>query len=177
MVWGVEETIPGILGTGINGFEAGKALSNFFSINAPERSQVGTPNQAKIRYLLGTSVPENWIPFIPSRKPGSNRHIRLQRAAMPRLTDAIAKSVIEPRGKILRVHLDAVEGDRTYFVHEEEVPRAGVIVTSTLQRARWFDGKVFTWLGRRKETGRGDGASGLVFDQILPVENGRAEPK
>jgi hypothetical protein len=171
MVWGVEETIPGILGTGVNGFEAGKALSNFFSINEPEPSQVGTPNQAKIRYLLGTSVPENWIPFIPSRKPGSNRHIRLQRAAMPRLTDAIAKSVIEPRGKILRVHLDAVEGDRTYFVHEEEVPRAGVIVTRTLQRARWFDGKVFTWLGRRKEAGRGDGASGLVFDQILPVEN------
>ena len=90
---------------------------------------------------------------------------------MPRLTDAIAESVIEPRGKILRVRLDAVEGDRTYFVHEEEVPRAGVIVMRTFQRARWFDGKVFTWIGRRKETGRGDGASGLVFDQILPVEN------
>lgn len=28
LVWGVEETIPGILGTGVNGFEAGKALSN-----------------------------------------------------------------------------------------------------------------------------------------------------
>ena len=29
-----------------------------------------------------------------------------------------------------------------------------------------FDGKVFTWIGRRKETGRGQGASGLEFDRI-----------
>ena len=48
-----------------------------------------------------------------------------------------------------------------YFVHEEEVPRAGVIVTRKFQRARGPNGEVFTWIGRRKETGRGEGASGL----------------
>jgi hypothetical protein len=170
LVWGVEETIPGILGTGVNGFEAGKSLSNYFSAREPETVIDRQPNEAKIRYVLGTSVPENWIPFIATHKPGSNRQIRLQRAAMPRLTNAITKMPIEPRGKILRVNLDAVEGDRTYFVHEEEVPRAGVVVMRTLQRARWFDGRVFTWPGRRKETGRGEGASGLEFDQIVPVD-------
>ena len=37
-----------------------------------------------------------------------------------------------------------------YFLHQEEVPRAGAIVTRGFQRTRWFDGKVFTWIGRRK---------------------------
>jgi hypothetical protein len=86
---------------------------------------------------------------------------------MPRLTDVIPDSVITPRGQILRVGLDQKQ---PYFVHEEEVPRAGVIVTRKYQRARGPNGEVFTWIGRRKETGRGEGASGLVFDQVVPLE-------
>lgn len=77
--------------------------------------------------------------------------------------------------RILRIELDREGARESYFLHEEEVPRAGVIVTRTFQRARWFDGKVHTWLGRKKETGRGEGASGLVFDQIVPVKNPPAE--
>ena len=171
LVWGVEETIPGVLGRGVNGFEAGQALSNYFSTNEEDETPPPrTPNNAKIQYLLGTSVPENWIPFIPARKPGSNREIRLQRAQMPRLTDAIDKSTIEPRGQILRVNLDGDQANTTYFLHEEEVPRAGVIVTRKFQRARGANGEVFTWVGRRKETGRGEGASGLAFDQVVPLQ-------
>ncbi|QMW01402.1 hypothetical protein [Spirosoma foliorum] len=30
------------------------------------------PTEAKIRYLLGTSAPYNWIPFIPVHITGSN---------------------------------------------------------------------------------------------------------
>lgn len=165
LVWGVEETVPGVSGRGVNGFEAGKALSNYFSTNEPDTPQPQTTNEAKIQYVFGTSVPENWIPFIPARKPGSNRQIRLQRAQMPRLTNVINDSTIQPRGRILRVNLDNGGENTTYFVHEEEVSRAGVIVTRKFQRARGANGEVFTWIGRRKETGRGEGASGLIFDQ------------
>jgi hypothetical protein len=175
MVWGVEETIPGILGRGVNGFEAGKALSNYFSANKKDTPSPRTPNAAKIQYVLGTSVPENWIPFIPNRKPGSNREIRLQRARMPRLTDAISASVIQPRGQILRVNLDTGQQNETYFVHEEEVPRSGAIVTRKFQRTRGANGEVFTWIGRRKETGRGEGTSGLAFDQVVPVKHPNTE--
>jgi hypothetical protein len=170
LVWGVEEIIPGISGRGLNGFEAGTALSNYFSAREPETAIPLQPNAAKIRYLLGSAVPEDWIPFIPTRQPGSNRQIRLQRAAMPRVTDAIPNSVIEPRGKILRVGLDAPGAKQPYFIHEEEVSRAGVIVLRRFQRARGPDGEVFTWIGRQRETGRGEGASGLVFDQIEPLD-------
>jgi len=166
MVWGIEARIPGILGNGVDGFEAATALSNYFLHRTPPTTIPSETNEAKIRYALGTSVPENWIPFIARHNPGSNRQIRLQRAAMPRLTDAIPDSRVEPRGKILRTGLDQPGARKAYFLHEEEVPRAGVIVTRSFQRTRWFDGKVYTWLGRRKETGRGEGASGLVFDRI-----------
>ena len=53
-----------------------------------------------------------------------------------------------------------------YFLHEEEVSRAGVRVTQSFQRTRWRDGRAWVWLGVRKQTGRGEGSSGLAFDRI-----------
>jgi hypothetical protein len=167
VVWAVEERIPGLSGQGIDGFEAATQLSANFTQQAPAGSDEPAANAAKIRYVLGTSVPENWIPFIPRHQPGSNRQMRLQRAALPRLTDALPGTRTEPRGRLLRTGLDGVTVRQAYFLHEEEVPRAGVIVTRSFQRARWFDGKVYTWLGRRKQIGRGQSASGLEFDQIV----------
>jgi hypothetical protein len=52
-------------------------------------------------------------------------------------------------------------------VPEEEVPRAGAVVTRSFQRTRWHGGATCLWLGRRKENGRGEGSSGLRFDQIV----------
>lgn len=167
MVWAVEERIPGALGQGADGFERATAQSAYFLKRVPPTEVPREPTDATIRYVLGTSVPENWIPFIATRKPGSHRLIRLQRAAMPRLTDPLAGTPVEPRGAIVRAGLDV---GSPYFLHEEEVPRAGAIVTRGFQRARWFDGKVYTWIGRRKETGRGQGASGLVFDRVEPFD-------
>jgi hypothetical protein len=56
-----------------------------------------------------------------------------------------------------------------WFVNEEEVPFVGTIITRSYQRARWYDGRTCLWIGRRVETGRGVGSSGLRFDQIDPV--------
>jgi hypothetical protein len=168
MVWGIEHTIPGVGGDGIDGYEAATDLSNYLQPDskAPQNNQI-EETDAKIQYKLGTSVPENWIPFIPvldvEGPPGS---IRLQRAAMPRLSDKIPGTIVQPRGAIFRPGLDLSEPH--YFVNEEEVPRVGIIVTRSFQRTRWFDGKIYTWVGRRKQTGRGEGSSGLEFDQIVP---------
>jgi hypothetical protein len=171
MVWGVEERIPGALGSGVDGFERATALSAYFLQRVPPSGVLPEASDATIQYVLGKTVPENWIPFIATHKPGSQRLIRLQRAAMPRLTDAIPDSRVEPRGAVLRVGLDGVPVRQPYFLHQEEVPRAGAIVTRAFQRTRWFDGRVFTWIGRRKETGRGQGASGLEFDRLAPIES------
>jgi hypothetical protein len=168
MVWGIESVIPGVAGDGTDGFEAATALTAFLARAAP--APTGPPEietDAEVRYVLGTTVPENWIPFVATNEPGSNRQIRLQRAAMPRLATGDLTDVVEPRGVLLREGLDAGE---PYFVHEEEIPRGGAVVTRAFQRSRWRHGRVSTWLGRRKSTGLGPGASGLRFDRIEAAE-------
>ena len=75
---------------------------------------------------------------------------------------------IKPRTQFLREGLDTLT-KAPYFIHEEEIPRAGVRIYHTFQRARWYNGKVVTWYGARKQTGRGEGHSGLAFDQLIPI--------
>jgi hypothetical protein len=33
--------------------------------------------------------------------------------------------------------------------------------------SRWVDGTSWLWTGFRKQVGRGEGSSGLLFDQLL----------
>lgn len=175
MVWGIEYTIPGLADGGVNGFEAAHDLEAYLLAQAEPPDTTGLINTgAAIRYRLGTRVPENWIPFIAVHHPGSNREIRLQRAAMPRLIPGAAKTGVEPRGAILRPGLDE-EPQQPYFLNDEGVPRAGVAASRSYQRTRWWDGRIYTWLGRKKQTGKGRrGTSGLEFDRIEPItEEGR----
>ncbi|MEO6038996.1 MAG: hypothetical protein ABIQ93_11325, partial [Saprospiraceae bacterium] len=128
-------------------------------------------NEAKIRYEAMNSVPEHWIPFIPVHLPDDNREIQLQRASMLRIFEgaSLPYQKVKPRTALLREGLDKLPLT-PYFIHEEEVPRSGTHVSQAFQRTRWLDGKVYTWLGVRKKTGRGEGSSGLTFDQILPTK-------
>jgi hypothetical protein len=100
---------------------------------------------------------------------GSVREIQLQRAALPRILegDPGTPAKVRPRTTLLRQNLPAA-----FYLYEEEVPRAGAVATQSYQRARWTRGEVFTWLGARKQTGRGEGSSGLCYDQVIPVQAG-----
>jgi hypothetical protein len=141
MVWAIEQRIMSQLGAGVT---LSRGSSGGASSSGPAPAT---------RFVLGTSVPDYWRPFVPVHVPGSIRSIRLQRARLP-------GPVVEPKAEILRVA-------SPYFIEEEEVPRAGRIVQRIFQRARWHDGRTFLWIGRRSQTGRGEGSSGLAFDHIL----------
>lgn len=171
MVWGIEKTIPLATGTGKSGDEAAIETLNFFRQLAPavvEEERIA--NEARIQYQIMNSVPENWLPFIPVHVPGDNREIQLQRAAKLRIVPGEPeKPKVEPRTSLLRVGLAQTPAQR-YHVHEEEVPRAGIRLTQTYQRTRWHGGRVVVWQGVRKQTGRGEGASGLAFDRIIDIE-------
>lgn len=155
MVWAVEDWIPDATGKGINGNDAADKTG----IQPPPIPA----STASIRYVLGTTVPENWIPFLPVHEPGSVQQIRFQRAAMPKL-GMPPKEVIKAKGVLLN------EVPSPYFVNEEEIPGAGSIVRRSWQRTRWYSGRTFLWIGRYRETGRGQGSSNLRFDQIEPVK-------
>jgi hypothetical protein len=169
MVWGVERTVELPTGASKPGAEAARETRAFFERLAGGAAPVAPgPRVADVKYRLMTSVPEHWIPFLPVRVPGSTRDVQLQRAALPRIIEGAAGAPVKvrPRTALLREGLE--EGD-PYFVHEEEVSRAGTRVEQSFQRTRWRDGRAVTWFGVRRLTGRGEGSSGLAFDQLIDV--------
>lgn len=167
MVWAVEKTVPDGLGEGIDGQSTATRTEEWLRqlANAP----VGMPpdtqqNEAALQYVLGTTVPPHWIPFIPFRPDATKvAEMVLRRAAMPRLIDGQTPTRIRPRTQILR---NANYTVGTYDIQEEEIPVMGLTVRSVWRRARWFGGRTFTWLAREKTLGRHLESSGLRFDQI-----------
>ena len=147
MVWAIENTVPSHAGKGVNG--------NEMALREEPVADFTPVGNAPIRYVLGTTVPDNWIPFIPVHMEGSDLEIRLQRATMPGAKGAL--------GIMLK------EKAAPYYVNEEEIPRSGVIVKRSFQRTRWLNGKTYLWIGRRKEAGKGEGWSNLEFDQIVDI--------
>jgi hypothetical protein len=151
MAWAVEDTTPDGMGKGIE-----TRLMVPDAVPPP-------PTPEGVRYTLGTTVPENWSPFLPEHYPNSISDIRFRRGVMP----PQGNPPVEPRrrGVILN------ELPAPFYIAEEEVPSSGIIVSRRVQRTRWYDGRTYLWIGRARETGRGGAASGLAFDQIddLPV--------
>jgi hypothetical protein len=74
------------------------------------------------------------------------------------------RDVIRAKGVLLN------EPPLPWFINEEDIPVSGKILTRSYQRVRWYNGRTCLWIGRRAETGRGTGNSGLRFDQIEPVQ-------
>jgi hypothetical protein len=168
MVFAIEETIPGEIGTGTGGDEVAAALERHLRANAPPDTTTLQDTGATVRYVAGTTVPENWIPFVPVQVSAISGDIRLQRGRMARIIRGAPTPTVAPRGDILREGLDRTPQD-SYFIEEEEVPSGGTKVVRAFHRARWYDGRVYVWLGRRKVPGRGEGESGLRFDQVEPL--------
>lgn len=167
LVWGVERMISLPHGEAQPGSEISAEMlayqQKWFPVAAPVEWQ------AALRYELMNNVPEHWIPFVPARIPGQKRAIRLQRGVMLRAIegDPLGPQRVRPRTQLLRNGLDEA---KPYFLFEEEVPRAGARVFKAFRRTRTKGGRVITWLGARKRTGRGESSSGLAFDQLRPVE-------
>jgi hypothetical protein len=164
MVWGIERRVLLPSGDVKPGAEAAREYRAWLQrlIAAPVPPP---PATAPIRYQVMNTVPEHWIPFIAVHLANDTRETQLQRAAMPRILegDPASPAKIRPRTTLLRANLP-----EPYYLHEEEVPRAGALVTLSYQRTRGIGGAVLTWLGARKQTGRGEGSSGIRFDALVP---------
>jgi hypothetical protein len=184
LVWGIEKRVPNGLGGGIAGDEAANNLEAVLREMEPDQEAPddftlptstpagATPEvaqyKAPLKYQLGNSVAENWIPFVAAHLPGSNREIHFQRASMPRITSLFPPHAVRPRTPLLRKNITQQDAQQApFYLNEEEIPRAGAIVKGTYQRTRWHSGRIVTWFGRRKQTGRGEGSSGLRFDLVV----------
>jgi hypothetical protein len=174
MVWAVETRVPDGLGGGRDGATAARnfsgALDQLATSLGGASGPVAEDPEAQLRYVAGTTVPENWIPLIPVHKPQDTREIRLQRAGMPRFF----LDEVQPVRPVTSIMRPGVEPDDTqsapYFVNEEEVPAAGLVVDGGPRRTRWLGGAIAIWNGRRRRSGRGEGGSGLRWDVVENIE-------
>jgi hypothetical protein len=148
LVWGVETIVPSQSGKGMRGNEMAMDVQQVQPI-APEQPDDEKP---KIKYVLGTIVPDNWTPFMPVHMENSSNEVRLQRARMPQAQG--------PYGVILN------EKAAPYYINEEEIGRSGTLVQRNWQLTSWHNGKRFLWIARSKVNGKGEGWSNLKFDQI-----------
>jgi hypothetical protein len=85
------------------------------------------------------------------------------------LVNRVQGFMFHPRGEILRLKPhDPVALLTTDFLRleEEEVPRDGIEIKRAFNYARDASGRALLWIGRSKNTGRGEGASGLRFDVV-----------
>jgi hypothetical protein len=144
MAWAIERRITGPAGNPVDRYERWR--ERLAGVPAPVESEL-------MSYRLATEVPDHWIPLVP-RSVGL-RAIRLDRG-----------SVVSPDGATFPPQGRLLEPDRPLSLFEEEVPRSGLAVTRAWQLARRPDGTSVAWIGRRKRPGRGEGSSGLAFDQL-----------
>jgi hypothetical protein len=169
MVWAIERTVPSVTGVGRSGRDEAREILQYHARLAA--NAVAPVFQAGIAYQAMTSVPEHFIPFVPVHVPGSLREIQLQRSRMLRIIegDALPPEKVPPRTTLMRQGLDETP-KQPYFLHEEEVPRAGIVVTQSFRRTRWKGGETYVWLAVQKQSGRGERSSGLAFDAIVNAQ-------
>ncbi|MFD4959591.1 hypothetical protein [Microbacterium sp. NPDC058389] len=153
LVWGLERVVTDA---------AGDVHDLVGEYAAAVRDAAALPADAELVYRLMTDVPEHWIPFLPVQLR-DRRSVALVEAVLPRSIDGEEEVVVEPRSSVLQEL-------RHHALHEEEVPRAGVVVRRRWQLGRSADGGRHTWTARSVSTGRGEGASGLEFDIAVEVE-------
>lgn len=155
MVWGIEKTVCNELGQPTDGYDLHLELNGPFlrEEDNPQDENVSAP-----RFRLASPVPTNWIPYLPYHIEGSNTDIELRRAVMMRNEIDTEPTDINPISLLARNDL--------LSIREEAIPRAGVRVQLTRQRLRWTKGETYIWLGRKVLAGKGEGSSGLSFDQL-----------
>lgn len=175
LVWAAEVTIPDPLGGGRDAHGAARLLGHAIAkAYYPEGPPEGdTADDILLTYQLMGSVPENWVPLVSVRLNGEETSTAVLQGAMPRVPPLypvkdvngsliLEHNVVLPRGSILS--RDPVRNPN--LINEEEILRGGAVVTRAFQQTRWHGGGTFTWIGRQTKNGRGEGSSGLAFDQV-----------
>lgn len=131
------------------------------ALDVPDATPPPPQTTAPLRYILQTTVPVNWIPFVPVQIDAARRSVALERAAMERFVDGRVTAVL-PVGRVLRP--TNLADTNVYRLREEELAGSGTQVRRSDRRSRWTDGSTHLWTSRRRRAGVGEAASGLRYD-------------
>jgi hypothetical protein len=148
MAWAIEKLVES---------RTGRPLDRHVD-EATRRAPPGPAVAGARRYTLQTSIPRNWIPLLPKLDRDAGGAVLQRWLARGAMRDPAAGAPIPPQGRLLEpgVPLD---------LYDEEVPRAGARLVRLWTLGRAADGRTHLWRARRKSPGRGEGSSGLRFDE------------
>jgi hypothetical protein len=158
VAWGIEHIVTNALGRPVRRSEDLLAQGR---IPDPDPRD-GLPDTWIWR--LATSVPENWIPFLPTSGRADDEDYLLVQGAMIRFTRTAAGGLNSV--PILPASLQLRAGGT---IPEREIPREGVSLQRTRRLARWTDGGRVHWWSRRRTVGHGEASSGLAYDGLHPT--------
>lgn len=113
-----------------------------------------------LAYRLSTTVPDYWIPFVLRLDEDDDGAVIARWLARAALRDEDTGDPIRPAGELLE------RGAPQLLLYDEVVAREGVRLRRTWQYGRAPDGSTHLWRARRRDTGRGEGSSGLRFDVV-----------
>jgi hypothetical protein len=148
MCWAVERKVQGA---------SGAARDRAREEPEPSPLAPGSVASAKLDYLLQTTVPARWIPYLP-RRTSRRRTVDLMQGMMP-------GSGVPPKGRLLN-------SPKIRTLADAEIPREGVNVLRQPSVARRADGSYAQWITRRVIVGRGEGTSQLAFDSAISRKPG-----
>lgn len=157
VAWGIERTIESPLEQPIKRQD----------LRAVESGSDDGPSSNDLpQYRLATSVPANWIPFLPVQVPNPSLPPQATRWILSRLKRA---AMLQPDGSSIKheATTQALSAAQDLLLYDEEVPRDGTHITRRRRISRWADGSTWLWTAFRNESGQGEGSSGLKFDQVV----------
>lgn len=160
LAWGVEEIIEGASGQRILRRQEYHRMLTPDARAATDASPADESATDAWQYRLISSVPPNWVPFVPEIRDDQATN-RLLRARMEEweMLGTLKPLLVGARGRIM-------DPNRPLAIQEEEIPRGGIVVTRSYQAARSGDGSLVIWLGRRKRLAGQTRSSGRQTDQI-----------
>jgi len=163
LVWAVESIVPDGFAGGLDGSAAATQLTQALRRLAPAAAAAAPTGTAPdFAYELASTVPENWVPFVPVT--AADRTTTLVQGALPRQVPNLpALPAVTPRTSLLQLH-----PAEPYVLHEHELPPAGVRVEGLSYRTRWLGGRTVSWFGRQRGPALAGGSSGLAFDLLVP---------
>ena len=152
LAWAVEARVRGEDSLPVDRHSAAAAAGELYPAAARP-----TSDTEPLRYRFATDVPVFWFPLVPD--PGGASVFR--RLVLRRIDAAGQERDVLPAGAVL-----SPEG---MWLWQEEVPREGARVVRRQRMTRGADGALYVWSGRLSGAGRGEGSSGLRYDDALPV--------
>ncbi|MEU5689950.1 hypothetical protein DEJ48_38920 [Streptomyces venezuelae] len=155
IVWAVEERIQTAAGTTAVPHE----LAEDRRRRGPAEEPPPAPGPA-LTYRMATAVPDPWYPLLPSLISRTVAGVSWNNVVLE------LSGTRAPRAQVLRN-----PGGTPLRVAEQEISATGAVVNRSWQRARWTDGSVHLWVGKRRSAGQGARTSGLRYDVVEELDH------